>query len=449
MKLIEYFNLFLKNEVNLNESRIALLDARVEVITDFIKSSSAFTSNFVDIIPQGSYAHKTIIRPVQESHEFDVDLLFQLQEVTGWEPKDYVNELYRVFHDSNIYRDKVSRRTRCVVINYNGDFLIDIVPFLERSSGNYITNRNENRFERTDPEGYNSWLEEKNRTANHHFVKTVRLIKYLRDFKGNFTVKSIILNTLLGQQVSDGTLLLDTNYYQDVPTTLRNIMNELSKFVQNNPILPAILDPSGTGEFFNDRWDQSGYSNFRNRVIFYAEKIDQAYLEPDKELSLQKWQMVFGNELIAPKNETRTAIATPISPAGVLNYRNTEQQLSDVGISEQINPRYKVRLSARLQEKRGFRAYELSRSGNDVKSGRIVCFTVTSCNVPQPYQIFWKVKNKGEEARKRDCIRGEIILGSNKKSEPTAFRGPHYVECYIVKDGLCIARDRQDVNIIS
>ena len=46
-------------------------------------------------------------------------------------------------------------------------------------------------------------------------------------------------------------------------------------------------------------------------------------------------------------------------------------------------------------------------------------------------------------------VRGEIVSdrGTLDKIERTSFQGPHFVECYIVKDGYCVARDRIDVPI--
>src|SRR5579859_5758372 len=164
MKLIEYFNAFLDNEVNLNDTRLAVLDQRVGAITTFLRESTTFKDNFIDTIPQGSYAHKTIIRPVRESDEFDADLLFYLEEFDGWSAEDYVEELYRAFRDSGVYRAMVSRKTRCVTVDYAGDFHVDVVPYLERHSLKYVTNRHEDTFELTDPEAYNAWLDEKNRT---------------------------------------------------------------------------------------------------------------------------------------------------------------------------------------------------------------------------------------------------------------------------------------------
>lgn len=65
-----------------------------------------------------------------------------------------------------------------------------------------------------------------------------------------------------------------------------------------------------------------------------------------------------------------------------------------------------------------------------------------------PYDIYWKVKNQGQEAIKRDCIRGQIKRTNTKSiNESSNFIGEHYVECYIVKDGICIAKDHIDVPI--
>lgn len=449
MKMIEYFRSFLENEVNLNESRIALLDERAEAIATFLKGSATFADHFIDAIAQGSYAHKTIIRPVQENDEFDADLLLYLTEFEGWSPKDYVENVYTTFRSSGVYKDMVSRRTRCVVVNYAGDFHIDVVPYLERHGRKYITNRREDSFELTDPEGYNSWLDEKNRVASRHFVKVIRLLKYLRDYKGTFSVKSIIFNTLLGSQVIDLSLLGDEDSYADVPSTLRTVMNRLSAYVEARPMLPALMDPSGTGEDFTARWDQDGYANFRKWMIHYATKIDAAYLEKSRDASLALWQEVFGDKFQAPKQLGQSAAGAAKQASAVVSFRDTEQSLEDISIGTRLNPRYAVRLSGRVLPRSGFRDYYLAKHGNQVAVGRRIRFTIEKCNVPEPYDIYWKVKNNGVEAEKNDCLRGQIVkgFGTWRQDEPTAFRGPHYVECYIVKDGVCVALDRQQVLI--
>lgn len=450
MKLIEYFNDFLKTQVNLDETRLNRLNGSVGAVTNFLRDSPVFTGHFNDTIPQGSYAHKTIIKPVHENDEFDADLLLYLEEFDGWEASDYVQELFTLFRDSPVYRSKVSRRTRCVTLDYAGDFHMDVVPFLVRHGQRYITNRNDNAFELTDPEAYNAWLDEKNRTASRNLVKTIRLVKYLRDYKRTFDVKSVILNVLLGQQVNDAFLIADPNLYCDVPTTLRNVMNKLSAYAGLQLVLPSIIDPSGTDENFSERWDQAGYASFRTSIMRYAEWIDDAWLEPDKARSLQKWQRIFGDEFEREKiTQTSEALVKSASALPVL-FQNTEQQLTDLGIGLAVQVWYRFRIEGRVVRKASMGAYMLKNRGNRVLRNRSIRFQIAECNVPEPFQIYWKVKNRGPESFANDAVRGQIEKGERiwRNEEPTSFIGPHYVDCYIVKNGVCVAQDRQEVIII-
>ncbi len=162
MKLTSYFKHFLENTVNLNQARIDQLDQRVDAITTFLTEHPELGSIVIELIPQGSYAHKTIIKPVN-GRDFDADVLLYVHEQGDWEPKDYVAKLYAAFRGSATYSGMVDRKTRCVTVDYANDFHIDVVPYLERGNSRYVTNRHQNRFELTNPEGFNEWLDDRNR----------------------------------------------------------------------------------------------------------------------------------------------------------------------------------------------------------------------------------------------------------------------------------------------
>ncbi|MEU2900763.1 nucleotide-binding domain-containing protein [Streptomyces sp. NPDC001273] len=53
------------------------------------------------------------------------------------------------------------------------------------------------------------------------------------------------------------------------------------------------------------------------------------------------------------------------------------------------------------------------------------------------------------EAERRDKIRGQIVDSSKRgvRIEHSDFKGEHVVECYVVKDGVVVARDRIDVPV--
>lgn len=77
-------------------------------------------------------------------------------------------------------------------------------------------------------------------------------------------------------------------------------------------------------------------------------------------------------------------------------------------------------------------------------------FYIEFTNVPKPYEVKWKVLNIGAEAERRNCVRGQIISSNReqeKRVENSDFWGVHYVECYIIKDELVVARNRISVLI--
>ena len=206
MKLETSFNNFLKNIVNLNETRYQTAKSGVETITSILQNDEVFGDKFIDAKPQGSFRQETIIKPVNSDMGFDVDILFEMDPVDDWEPADYLNNLSAQLKKLDRYKDKVDTRgkTRCVTIDYESDFHIDIVPTIETATGFVVMNKTTNQFEPTDGDGYAQWFARKNlTTGKKHLTKTVRLLKYIRDSKGSFDVKSVVLTTLVGNQVLD------------------------------------------------------------------------------------------------------------------------------------------------------------------------------------------------------------------------------------------------------
>ena len=202
MKLTEHFDSFLVDTVNLNQTRIDTLVSRVETIEQFLGNSD-FQPEILRFSPQGSWAVKTIIKP-PNGDDFDADELVFVEAVDGWEASDYIDELYRVFHDSDRYKILARRGTRCVTLDYKNDFHLDIVVCIRLKNGNnvwfVVCDSKTNLFELTDGEGFASWYAGRNSvTGNNMLRKVTRLIKYLRDIKGTFTAKSVLLRDVAWQ----------------------------------------------------------------------------------------------------------------------------------------------------------------------------------------------------------------------------------------------------------
>lgn len=452
MKFTTDFDAFLRDEVNLDQTRLDRLQESVNALENFLSEHHVFSQIFVDSIPAGSWAFRTIIRPVGKDDEFDADMLLYVKERRDWQPKDYIEQLWLAFRDHETYKPKAERKTRCVRIDYAGDFHIDVVPYLERGGPHYITNRCKpegvGSFELSDPEKFTAWIDERQRVTNGHFIKTIRLIKYLRDFKNTFVCKSIILMTLIGNLVEETP---SQTTYPDVPSTMVTLMGKLAKWLPG--AMPNIFDPAGTGDNFSARYkDEWDYDNFRACIINYAARMQSAYDEADVDTSVRKWRDIFGDQFkpgtLARKAMGETfSISIPWTGETFINRTPYNFPLSiDPRLNARITGRVTGLASGRLTRRNGFQQFELAKRGNKVAKNRSLEFSVRT-NVPAPYTVYWKVRNGGAEANEAKALRGEISRdqGFQRKTETTLYKGHHYVECYIVKNNIVVAHDRQDV----
>ena len=171
----EAFEDFLENKVNLNLDRQKRIQKAEEVLTKFISGSDNFKDIYIKAVSQGSYRQGTIIKPVDDDGEFDVDLLLELKEMSEWEPKTYLVKLAEIFKDSDRYKDitETAGKTRCVTIDYEGDFHADLVPSIKKDGKSYVFNKNTNKLEETDGDGYAQWFASQNLSASGHLVDIV------------------------------------------------------------------------------------------------------------------------------------------------------------------------------------------------------------------------------------------------------------------------------------
>ena len=241
---------------------------------------------------QGSYALGTLIKPVDDNDEYDADIQIVMNPNPKWQAKEYINEIHRTLKQNQNYADKLGQKTRCVTIDYAGDFHLDVVPRVTIGGRHYVCNRTDNGFEETDGTGYRDWFNEKNRITAGNLKRVVRLLKYLRDHKNNYTAKSILLTTLAGNTIrpSDG----GTEAVRTVADTLVTVLTHMDVYLQGHPYMPEIRNPVLPTENFNRHWDQKKYSNFRNRVNSHTRIARKALDESSSEEAIKIWQQLFG-----------------------------------------------------------------------------------------------------------------------------------------------------------
>ncbi len=283
------FQDFLRDEVNLNQSRLDRLNTSVGAVDAYLKDH---LTGYQKMERQGSYALGTLIKPVDDNDEYDADIQIVMNPNPKWQAKDYINEVYRTLKENQNYADKLRPKTRCVTIDYAGDFHLDVVPRVTIGGRHYVCNRIDNKYEETDGTGYRDWFNEQNRITGGNLKRVVRLLKYLRDHKNNYTAKSILLTTLAGNTIKstdEGTEAVGT-----VADTLVTVLTRMDDYLQQHPYTPEIRNPVLPAETFNRHWDQTKYANFRNRVNSHAQTARKAREESSSEDAVKIWQELFG-----------------------------------------------------------------------------------------------------------------------------------------------------------
>ena len=278
-------NQFLRSEVNLNKSRYDAAKDRLEALDRHLKQN---LDGFDGTEIQGSYATETIIKPVDDNDEYDIDRMVYVRD-DGSDPEGVVSKLEECLSERSFYKDHMKVRKRSIQITYANKFKIDVVPCVVRNGSKWVCNSEDNTWEITDGSGYKCWFLEQSRKSNGHLKRVTRLLKYLRDHKNTFTVRSIALTTLAGMAVE----ATEPERLNTLPNSLEAITEWIDGYLQVHPS-PDLRNPALPEEDFNRHWTDVQYQNFRKMFHRYTERIKEAIECQDSEKSEKLWQGIFG-----------------------------------------------------------------------------------------------------------------------------------------------------------
>ncbi|WP_292035557.1 MULTISPECIES: SMODS domain-containing nucleotidyltransferase [unclassified Brevundimonas] len=459
MKLIEHFNDFLRDTVNLNATRLQTLEKNSEAIETYLRGSD-WEPSIQCFERQGSWAHGTIIRPVDQG-EFDADLLVLVDPVEDWTAADYVRSLVATFRSSGVYRDKVKGWPYCATITYANDAMVDVAPLVigrEIAGRPEVCNRSADRFERSEPMAYTAWLIEKNSySGSNSFRKVTRLIKFLRDIKTRFVCSSVLLTTLLAQQINEADK--GSAEFADVPTALQTVMGRLDDWLQARADKPAVCNPflaaGADAEDFASAWTQDQYTNFRASIHRYRGWIDEAIVTADRDASVRAWRRLFGDDFAASvkldESAGRFALASPTAPA-----RTALQDLVDLVVTfgrsaipvnfrrvphmqrptwtDRRDPDLEVVVGATLKGGAKSMYAVPVLSGDPLKPNQKIWFhALRSSGEPigSEFVVHWRITNTGDvPAPRGDYYASEL---GHERAETLEWRGVHLAEAFVVR----------------
>lgn len=387
----------------------------------------------------GSYGKATHIRPPR-----DIDVLFKMPEseferfngLSGNKQSQLLQEVRSILKDTYTTTEKIKAFGKVVVIEFSdGTHSVELLPAWQLPDGKFRIPNTENggSWETYDPLTEIKYI----RASSKKTDRTLDLIRINKKWVEHCGVplKSFVVEALIVQYLdSFGDSASQESYASLTAGFFKYLLSK-----SQGAIFTA------TGEMINlgDAWKSRAES-----ADLRASKALEFESNGELDNASDEWKKVFGDHFPAAE-AAKGVVATFHQIVSKLQslFPSTKEEFLDrkYGIATVINPAYSVTVEVNVNQK-GWRQNHWLLSaflqrGFRIQKSASLLFQITSHNVPAPYNVKWKVRNFGDEAHNLGALRGEITDddGSETKKESTLYHGEHYVECYIIKNGQCVA----------
>ena len=288
-------------EIEISETQAEKAKESYEAVGNYLNNN--IKQYYVRIFPQGSFMLGTVIKPISDKDEYDIDLVATIDNKFK-SAKDLKNIVGDVLKTSDRYSEKVEEGKRCWTIQYSesANYHMDILPTMK--SDTYFQNKklimthkeDENsdyEFRQTNPEAYYDWFvkrmeEEKKKLTEEYAIRNkieivevpeykikttlqiaIEILKRYRDikFKDTPDIKpiSIILTTLMARIYTG-----KENVYELIEKFSKEYVLYLERDENGNVL---IQNPVNKNENFADKWP----SNPERKEAFFKFMDDLKY----------------------------------------------------------------------------------------------------------------------------------------------------------------------------
>lgn len=260
--------------------------AKYEQVGHWLEEQDAESGrNPPEIYPQGSFRLGTVVRPLTDKDEYDIDLVYrrdlQKESTTQKKLKEEAGEHLRsyvaILEDGGDAAPALDEGRRCWTLTYHDRFHMDVLPAIPSPKGHaeniLVTDRELREWQHSNPIGYAEWfkecmqaqfVEQRNRVAamlkeaaervpdwkvKTPLQRAVQLLKRHRDFyfqndQDNRPV-SIIITTLAAHAYRNQPNLYDA---------LLAIVRDMPKYIEKRDGVAWVANPVNPKENFADKW---------------------------------------------------------------------------------------------------------------------------------------------------------------------------------------------------
>lgn len=417
---------------NLQIDNADIIEQRRDEITKALnKEFAGSESDSTNRLMVGSWGRHTAIRGIS-----DLDMLYRLPAFL----RDEFVANGGAYEALSKVRTALKQRypktaidvDRLVVKVQFGDFKFEVQPVFETDKGHFeYPDTYKDCWKLTKPRDEIEAIRELDRSTGGKARKLCKLTRAWKK-KHDVPINGLLIDTLIHRYLTSQ--LADDVTLPRIPILIKEFFDYLSELPKQNTWYAL-----GSGQkITNER-------HFQNKAKEAFSLCQDAIAANGKSTMNQQWRSIFGK--CVPLDSNDQARATRLE---TFNYIDTEQFIEERFPAAATVSELAVEC---MVTQNGFRSGPLRRilgTYNFLHPNKQLDFTVDTRDLPPRTELWWKVLNRGDEAKRRNQIRGQIFKdsGKGKHRESTLFSGYHYVECYAIKDGVLIARGHVDVPII-
>lgn len=432
----------------------------------------------VGVYTQGSFRLGTVIRPLSDEDEYDLDLVCEVAGLPYISPKDLKHKIGDILRDSKRYSSMLDEKKRCWRIEYSDEaqFHMDITPAVSDKTTTdaiLITNKKDDgtySFTASNPKGYSDWFEKckstaemirkaalfeaagvepvktKNNKVKLPLQRAIQILKRHRDkmFESNSDDKptSIIITTLAAKAYNGEAGVYDA---------VKRILETMSTFIRVEGGKYYIPNPSNPRENFADKWNSEPakataffdwLKKARKDIVTVFPTIIDDYTFLEDSLGDTVVDRAISEIIPITHNSSLPDIA----------YRSPAI-LKALSVPHRQKPPFKLpkcpMLGIKAMVTSNDSVYPYDNNGAPIPKNCGIDFSLL---VPPKllnggYIVKWQVVNTGDEARLDRSLRGgfETETNSTKRHESTKYRGTHYVQAFLLKRSKCIAMSKEFV----
>jgi hypothetical protein len=430
-----------------------------------------------DIFPQGSFRLGTMVRPISDTDEYDIDLVCHLkikkESTSQQELKERVGRRLAARED---IKGLLRPSRRCWVLDYPEPFHMDILPVIPNPerlpNGVLLTDTTLHRWQFSNPIGYGEWFREQMKVvlmekraayASQHRmsieevpdyeVKTplqrvVQILKRHRDicFHGDAGSRpaSIVLTTLAARAYRN---------QRDLYEALESVAMSMHEYVERRKDGKWwVSNPVEEGENFAEKWNE--HPDFHKAFRHWLERVRADLLIAPRKMAMADVANALAPALgqntvtrAATKLGLRTnALTTPSGTACEPRVPALGSTFHCVAPPWPVSVRYRVTLTGTVYAGTRNSKAKWGLTGRPVPRKVLLRFEAKT-DAPEPYEVKWQIVNTGQDASQAGCLRGDEFEVSNGETkhirwEPTLYVGTHWIEAFVIRCGVCVARSQ-------